>query len=180
MLSPTAANRNSTSHVGQNNLLAPFNSDAPDNPTNRSAPRQAVAAYQPGVAYQPALRQPYQSNPSYCNYQRGNKKKIYQFSDEEADPYLEGFYTILEQEDKEVQYSDERFDEVDTNFDGIETSCEKYGAPSSSKSRLHRHLKNSCVSSLQYSLPGAPSPNSSIPIITSRSVVPAMGSGLAF
>ena len=45
---------------------------------------------------------------------------------------------------------------------------------------LHKHLKGGCISLLQALLPGTAAPNSPIPIITSKSVVPAMGSGLAF
>ena len=173
-LSPAAANCDSTLRAGQNNLSASFNSEAPNNPANRNASRQ------PGAAYQPAPRQPYQSNPPYRGYQRSNEKGVYQISDEDADPHPEGFYTSLDHEGEEVQYSDERFDKVDANFVGVETSCGKCGAPFSSKSRLHKHLKGGCISSLQPSISGAPAPNSPIPIITSKSVVPAMGSGLAF
>ncbi|MCJ1347637.1 hypothetical protein MMC31_005865, partial [Peltigera leucophlebia] len=104
-LLPTGANRDSTLHIGQNNLSPPVNSDAPNNPTNRSV------LCQPGTSYQPALRQPYQSNLSYRGYQKRNKKGVYQVNDEEFDPHLEGFYTALEQEAEEVQYSNESFDE---------------------------------------------------------------------
>ena len=173
-MSPTAANRNSTLRVPQTNLSAPFNSEAPNNPTNRNAPRQ------PSAAHQPAPRQPYQSNPPYRGYQRSNEKGVYQITDEDTDQHPEGFYTTLEQENKEIQYSDEGFDEVDANFVGIESSCGKCGALFSSKSLLHKHLKNGCISSLQPTLPEAPAPVSPIPIIASKSVVPAMGSGLAF
>ncbi len=173
-LLPTSANRDSALRVGQNNLSPPFNSDAPDNPTNRSAPRQ------PDVSYQPASRQPYQSNPSYRGYQRRNEKGVCQVDDEEFDPHLEGFYTALEQEAEEVQYLDEGFDEVDANFVGIETFCGKCGTPFSSKSRLHKHLKDGCTSSVHPSLPNAPAPTSPIPIIISKSMASAMESGLAF
>lgn len=89
-LLPTGANCDSALRVGQNNLSPPVNSDAPDNPTNRSAPRQ------PGASYQPAPRQPYQSNPFYRGYQRHNEKGVYQVDDEEFEPHPEGFYTALE------------------------------------------------------------------------------------
>lgn len=69
---------------------------------------------------------------------------------------------------------------MDANFVGIESLCRKCGAPFSLKSLLHKHLKDGCVSLLQPSLPGAPVPTSPIPIIISKSVVPAMGSGLTF
>ena len=173
-LLPIGANRDFMLRAGQINLLSSVNSDAPDNPTNRSAPCQ------PGASYQPAPRQPYQSNLSYHSYQRHNKKGVYQVNDEKFDSYPEGFYTGLEQEAEEVQYSDEGFDEVDANFVGIETSCGKYGTPFSSKSRLHKNLKDGCTGSVHFSLPDAPAPTSPILIITSKSMASAMASGLAF
>ncbi len=108
------------------------------------------------AARQPAPHQLYQSNPPYRGYQRGNKKGVYQVSGEKADPHLEGFYTTLEHKGKDVQYLDERFNKVDANFVGIETSYRKCGVPFSSKSRLHRHFKDGCISFLQHSLPSAP------------------------
>ena len=100
--------------------------------------------------------------------------------DEDTDQHPEEFYTTFEQESEEVQYFDEGFDKVDANFVGIESSFGKYGAPFSSKSLLHKHLKDGCVSPLLPLLPDTPAPTSPIPIITSKSVVPAMGPGLAF
>ena len=169
-LSPAAAYRDSESRPPQTNLSAPMNSEAPVNPANRNAPRQP----------QPAPHQPYQSNPPNRGYQRSNEKGVYQIEDEDTGQHPEGFYTTFEQEGEEVQYSDEGFDEVDVNFIGIESSCGKCGAPFSSKSLLHKHLKDGCNSPLQPSALDAPRPTSPIPIITSKSVVPAMGSGLAF
>lgn len=86
----------------------------------------------------------------------------------------------MEQEGEEVQYLDEGFDKVDTNFVGVKTSYGKCGAPFSSKSRLYRHLKDGCVSSFQHLLHGAPFSTSPISIITSRSVIIALDLGLAF
>ena len=173
-LSPAAANSNSALRASQNKLLAPFSSEAQDNPANRNAPCQ------PGAANQPGSRQLYQSNPLYHGYQKSNEKGVYQINNEDADPHGEGFYTSLDHEGKEVQYSDEGFDEVDANFVGVKTLCGKCGAPFFSKSRLHKHLKKSCISSLQPSISSALAPNLPIPIITSRSMISAMGSGLAF
>lgn len=75
---------------------------------------------------------------------------------------------------------DEGFDEVDTNFVGIETLYRKCGTPFSSKSPHHKHLKNSYTSSVQSSLPNALTPALPIPIVNSKSVVPAMRSGIIF
>ena len=173
-LLPAAANSDFALQASQNNLSAPFSSEVPNNPANRNAPRQL------GANHQPAPRQPYQSNPPYHGYQKSNEKGVYQISDEDADPHPEGFYTSLNHEGEEVEYSDEEFDKVDANFVGLESLCGKCGAPFSSKSWLHKHLKGGYISSLQPLISGALAPNSPIPIITSKSVVPAMGSGLAF
>ena len=170
--SPTGAYRDSALRASEASLSAPINSEAPGNQASRNALRQ------PSAAHQPAPRQTYQSNPPNRSYQRSNKKGVYQIEDEDTEQHPEGFYTTFESE--EVQYSDEGFDEVDANFVGIKSSYGNCGAPFSSKSLLHKHLKDGCVNPLQPSPPGTPVPTSPIPIITSKSVVPAMGSGLAF
>lgn len=69
---------------------------------------------------------------------------------------------------------------MNTDFVSVETSCGKYEVFFSSKSQLHKHLKNGSISSLQPLLPGALAPILSIFIITLRSMVPVIGSGLAF
>ena len=132
------------------------------------------------MTYHPALRQPYQSNLLYCGYQRINNKEVYQVTDGDTNQHPEGFYTPFEQEGKEVLYSDKAFDEMDANFVGTESSYGKCGAPFFSKSLLHKYLKDGCISSLQTLLFGILAPISPIPIITLKSVVPAIGSGLAF
>lgn len=81
--------------------------------------------YQTGIAHQSMLHQLYQSNPPYRSYQRSNKKIVYPIGDEKTDPHLKGFYVILKWKDKEVQYSNKRFDYLNTNFIGIETSYKK-------------------------------------------------------
>lgn len=123
MLSPTTANYNFTLQTNQSNLLALLNSEALNNLFNRNA------SHHPNMAHQPASHKPYQSSSPYYDYQKSNKKGIYQITNEDTDPYLEGFYTTLKQENEEVQYSDKRFDEVDTNFIGVEFSCRKCGTP---------------------------------------------------
>lgn len=90
ILLPITANCNSVLHIGQNNLSAPFNSNTPNNLTNKNA------SHELGVTYESALHQPYQSNPFYHDYQRNNEKGIYQVNNEESDPYPKGFYTTLE------------------------------------------------------------------------------------
>lgn len=152
----------------------PFNSDAPDNLANKNA------LYQPGIAHQPALCQPYQSNPPYYSYQKSNKKRVYQINSAEFDNPLKGFYTMLEYEIEEVQYSDKGFDKVDTNFMKIQLLYKKYGSSFSFKSLLYKYLKNSCTSSIQLLLPTLTILTSSIPIIESKATILTIGSGLAF
>ena len=141
-LSPAAANSGSALRADQNSLSASFNSEAPGNPANRNTPRR------PDAAHQPAPHQPYQSYPPNRGYQKSNEKGVYQIEDEDTTLHPEGFYTTFEQEGDELQYSDEGFDEVDANFVGIESSCGRCGAPFSSRSLLHKHLKDGCVSAL--------------------------------
>lgn len=173
-LSPTSANRNSALRVGQNNLSPLVTSYAPDNPTNKNAP------HQPSPSYQPAPCQPYQSNPPYCGYQTHNKKGVYQIDSAEFDDPLKRFYTMLEHETEEVQYSDKSFDEVEVNFVEIKSLCRKCGSPFSSKSLLRKYLKKGCTDSVQPLLPTSATPTSLIPIIELKAVVPTMGLGLAF
>ena len=171
-LSSTGANRDSALRVGQNSLSPRVNSDAPNNPTNRSASRQ------PGASYQPAPRQPYQSNPSYRGYQRRDKKEVYQVDDEAIEDQPEGFHIIFNVDGEDVTYSDEGFDEIVVNFVGIETSCSKCHSSFLSKSKLHKHIKAGCVGE---TLPSSSTqPSSSIPVIASMAVHQSFGSGLAF
>lgn len=99
-LLPAGANCDSTLRDGQNNLSAPFNSGAPDNLTNKSAPRQ------PSAFYQPAPYQSYQSNQPYYGYQKAEKKRVYQVDNDVLKDQPEGFHTTFETEDEEITYSD--------------------------------------------------------------------------
>lgn len=91
------------------------------------------------------LHQLHQANPPYYGYQKSSKQELYYVSDKEADLHLKGFYITLELEEKEIQYSDKGFDKVDAHFINIEISYGKFEALFSSKSRLHKHLKNSYI-----------------------------------
>lgn len=136
-----------------------------------------------GPTSQQAPHQLYQSNPSYCGYQRPNKKGVYQVDDnDEFGLHLEGFYTTLNQDTKEIQYLDESFDKVDANFVAIEISCEEYKIPYFSKSQLHKHLQDGCTVLVYSSLPdpSATTPTSPISIVTLKSVISALNSSLAF
>lgn len=120
----------------------------------------------------------YQSNPLYHGYQRSSKRGVYQVTDKDANQHPDGFHTTFEQEDKKFQYPDKGFDKLDANFIGIKSSYEKSAALFSSTPLLHKHLKNGYISSFQLLLPVAPVSISHTHIITSKYVVPAMGSGL--
>lgn len=138
-LSPTAVNCNLVLQAPQTNPLALFNTEAPGNLVNKNVLRKPIAAYQP------ALRQLYQSNPSYNGYQRGNKKSIYQITDKNTDQHSEGFYTTFETERERLAYLDKGFDKVFVNFVRIETVCSKYRSLFPSKSKLHIHIKSGCM-----------------------------------
>lgn len=144
----------------------------PGNSANKNAPRQPIAAHQP------ALRQPYQSNPPYSGYQRGNEKRIYQITDEDTDQHLESFYTTFETEEEELASLDKGFDEVFVNFVGIEAVCSKCRSSFPSKSKLHTHIKSDCVGDALP--PTSPQPSSSIPVIVSKAVYISLGLGLSF
>ncbi len=123
-------------------------------------------------------RQPYQSNQPYCGYQRAEEKGVYQVDEGQVEDGPEGFYTTFENEANKVSYSNEGFDKVTVNFVGIETLCTKYRATFPSRSKLHNHLKSSCLETSSPSLLAqAPSP---IPVIASKAVHQSFGSGLAF
>lgn len=67
------------------------------------------------------LRQPNQLAPSQCVYQFVEEKEVYQIDSEEFRDCFEGFYITLKYKAKEVQYSNEGFDKIYTNFIRIET-----------------------------------------------------------
>lgn len=103
------------------------------------------------VSHQPNTSTPYQSYSlalSQDIYQHTEEKRIYQVDKEEFDSHPESFYTTLEYEAKEVQYSHKSFDKVDINFVGIELSYKKYESLFSSKSQLHKHLRDRCTDSI--------------------------------
>ena len=69
---------------------------------------------------------------------------------------------------------------MDANFVEIKFLYGKYKSPFSSKSQLHKYLKEGCTGLVQILLPISLTPTLSIPIIKSKAIVRAMGSNLAF
>lgn len=65
---------------------------------------------------------------------------------------------MLEDKVEKVQYLDKGFDKVNTNFVRIESSYGKYGSRFSSKSQLHKHLKEGCIDFVQLLLSVLPAP----------------------
>lgn len=122
----------------------------------------------------------YQLVLSQYIYQNAKEKEVYQIDKEEFGDHLKGFYTTLEHETKEGQYSDKGFDKVDTNFVGIESLCDKYRSSFFTKSQLHKHLRDDYTGLIRSLLPAAFELALLIPIIKSKAVLPTMGSGLAF
>ena len=128
----------------------------------------------------PVLRQPYQSAQSQRIYQHAEQKGVYQLNNKNFENRPEGFYTTFDSEGEEVDYSDKGFEEVIANFVGIETVCSKCSFSFPSKSQLHKHLKAGCAGAVQ-AMPLPPTqPASPIPIIESKTIIPLLGSGLAF
>lgn len=74
----------------------------------------------------------------------------------------------------------EGFDKVKTNFFGIETLCGKYESFFSSKSQLHKYLKDGCAGLVQPLLADTLILVLSIHIMISKSVISAMRLNLAF
>lgn len=66
------------------------------------------------------------------------------------------------------------------NFIGIETVCIKCNASFSSKSKLYKYLKASCVGAMEALLFLPTSSTSPIFIVKSKSIFQSLGSGLAF
>lgn len=134
---------------------------------------------QPRVTpYQDAPRQRYQSDQPDCGYQRREEKGVYQVDSDATEQQPEGFYTIFEQEEEELAYLDEGFDEVFVNFVEIEAVCFKCHSSFPSKSKLHMHLKSDCVEEVLPST--SPQPSSSIPVIISKAVHASLGLGFGF
>ena len=122
--------------------------------------------------------QAYQSNPSYCSYQKTNKKRVYQVDENTVENQLKGFYTTFDKENDNVIYSDKDFDKIAINFVGIEALCIKCCATFLFRLKLHNHLKNNY---LEMILPVFfTQVASSIPIIASKTIHQSFGSGLAF
>lgn len=82
---------------------------------------------------QGALRQTYQSNPSYCDYQKTDKKGIYQLDKDQVENQLKSFYNTFNKDDKDVTYANKGFKDVVVNFIRIKALCNKCRATFSSK-----------------------------------------------
>ena len=92
----------------------------------------------------------------------------------------EGFYTTVDPEGEEIDYSDKGFEDVIANFVGIEVGCSKCNSSFPSKSQLHKHLKADCAGVVQATPLLPTQPPSPIPIVESRTIIPSLGSGIAF
>lgn len=165
------ANYDSELRISQNNLSTPFNSSAHNNPTNKNTSRELSSSIQA------ASRQTFQSNPPYRDYQKTDKKRVYQVDRDPIKDQSEGFYTRYNNEAEDITYSNKGFEKIAVNFIRINTSCSKCRVTIFSKSKLHNHLKDGCreVTSLSLSL----MVTSSIPIIVSKAMHQFFGSGFA-
>lgn len=105
---------------------------------------------------------------------------VYLINDENADLYPKSFYISLKQKVKKVQDFNKEFEKVDANIIVIKTLYENCKALFSLKFQLYKRLKDSCISSLQLLLLDTPTLTLPISIITLKSLVLAIGLGLAF
>lgn len=120
----------------------------------------------------------YRLNPPYHGYQITNEKRIYPIDRNLVEDQLEDFYTIFNDEDEDVIYSDKTFKEVVVNFVGIESSCNNCYAIFPSKSKLHNHLETGCWEiAFPFILLKA---ISSISIIASKTIYQSFGFKLIF
>lgn len=86
----------------------------------------------------------YQLNPPYCNYQKINKKRVYQVDRNLIEDKPKGFSIIFNDESKDHTYSDKGFKKVAINFVRIEASCNKCCTTFSLKLKLYNHLRSGC------------------------------------
>ena len=160
---PAGANCNTALHGSQITQSAQH---APDNATNRpqAAPYQAVP------------RQPYQSRQSPRVYQHAEEKGVYQIDDDpapevdEEDGDAESFY-----------FTNEGYEELQVNFVGIESMCDRCSTSFQSHSTFHRHIKSGCNTLVRRAMEETGSdPPFSRPVLRSTAKLSAPGSGLVF
>lgn len=88
------------------------------------------------------------------------------------------FYTIFDNEDEDVTYSNDGFKEIAVNFDRIKASYNKCCANFFIKSKFYNYLRDDCRKvAFLFILPKT---TFSIPIIASKAIHPSFGSGLVF
>ncbi len=82
--------------------------------------------------------------------------------------------------ESKTYYTDEPYDELQVNFVGIESVCNRYTSAFPSRSALHKHIRNGCILFQEVVAEMGPSPSSARPILKSTARLSAPGSGLAF
>lgn len=97
---------------------------------------------QPNVSAHTILRQLFQSNQPYYDYQKTDKKDIYQIDKNLVENQPKSFYTILEDESKNIAYSDKSFEDVAVNFVEIEALYTNCYAIFTFRSKLYNYLKS--------------------------------------
>ena len=122
----------------------------------------------------------YQSPQSQRINQYAEEKGVYQLDDKNFKNRPEGFYTTVDPEAEEVDYSDEGFEEVIANFVGIKTGYSKCSSSFPFKSQLHKHLKAGCAEAVQVTPLSFTQPASPISIVESKAIIQSLRSGLAF
>lgn len=154
---PVCANPNPALHSGQIIQSTTFNSNNP-------VANLAICPF--GTPYQAMPYQPYQSNLLHYGYERNNEKRVYQVDNNLIDNQSESFYIIFELKEGDVNYLDKGFDKDVVNFVEIKTVCSRCYRSFSSKSKLHNHIKVSCLK--ESFLASFTQPSLSISIIVSK------------
>ena len=169
MLSPVGVGRNNAPQCAPVTQSTTYDTRAAANLRNYNLPRQ------PTNNYQAVPRQPYQSGQSQRVYQHAEEKRVYQVDNEPSAEMDEDFPK------NETYYTNEPYDELQVNFVGIKSMCDRCSTSFQSRSALHRHIKSGCnilvrraVEETSSDLP------SSRPILYSAAKLSAPGSGLAF
>lgn len=90
-----------------------------DSPANYNLPHQL------SNPAQVILCQTHQSNLFYCDYQKTDKKGVYQVDRDQVKDQPKDFYPTFVNRDKNISYSKEGFEEIAVNFIGIDALCNK-------------------------------------------------------
>ena len=169
MLLPVGAGCNNAPQRAPVTQSTTYDTRAAGNLPNYNPPRQSTNNYQA------VPRQPYQSGQSQHVYQHAEEKGVYQVDDNPSSEMDEDF------PESKTYYTNEPYDELQVNFVGIESMCDRCSNSFQSCSALHRQIKLGCNAFVRRAVEETSSDiPSSRPILCSAAKLSAPGSGLAF